>query len=389
MSCARNARSWAAAALAAGVAAGALPASVSATVRVGIGEFPQPSISGRVPSLVVSGGFDSADEANRIVIQDVAGEPNTFRVTDRASPLRAGLACVQLTDNSAQCSGRGIGEIRFYAVFLAGGQDEVQVTSRYLARGGILDGGSGDDVFYTPVVGPADDIIGGPGRDRIDYSHRRAPPDAGVRVFSGFLGSGQFTDGHEGREDRVGADVERVEGTAFADNIAAPNQSVGTSIVGHAGADVLLGTPNADVLVGRESGSQTVAADTLRCGAGADDTAVMDLQDSQVDCENLSIAAIDEGGILSIRTRRARVRRGVVTLRLYCPASSKTRCRGRLSLRSKGRTLGSVRYRLGRGRSAAVRVPVAAEARGTARATAIERDSKGRPKTTVKRLTLR
>ena len=300
-------------ALAVGVAAGALPASASASF-VSVAQVSQPG-AGSPPSLLVSGagnglGGGSIQEPNRIVIEDVTGRPNTFRVTDTGSPLRAQAPhCVQLTANSAQCSGQNIGDTRFYAAFLFGGDDRVEVRSKYLARGGILDAGAGNDAILTPigadgvsVGGPVrDDITGGPGIDLLSYAGRAAAPGApnsGVIVRAG--DPGLFNDGQAGSEDRIRADVEQIVGTVRADRLQAPNQAAGARLFGLAGADALSATPNADLLdggigvdvldglagddrlVGREITNPV--RDNLRCGTGTD-TAVMDTLDSSLGCE--------------------------------------------------------------------------------------------------------
>ena len=101
-------------------------------------------------------GSGSLNEPNKIVIADVPGTVNTFKVTDFASPLRAaGPHCVQLTANSARCSGANIGDVRFYAAFTFGGNDDVTIASHYLARGGKIQLGEGNDSAHTPVGGVA------------------------------------------------------------------------------------------------------------------------------------------------------------------------------------------------------------------------------------------
>jgi Ca2+-binding RTX toxin-like protein len=300
--------------LAVAVAAAAVPASASASF-VSVGPVHQPSVGTSAPSLLVSGagngiGGGSIDEPNRILIEDVPNTINTFKVTDTGSPLRAsGPHCVQLTANSARCTGANVGDTRFYAAFLFGGNDTFEVRSKYLARGGVIDTGSGNDVIATPigadgvsVGGPVrDDIIGGPGFDLVTYAGRAAAPGApssGVIVRAG--DQNLFNDGQFGNEDRIRADVERITGTLRADTLEAPNQAAGARINGLAGADTLIGTASADFLdggvgvdtlhglagddqlVGRES--INAVRDDLRCGTGTD-SAFMDTLDSSLGCE--------------------------------------------------------------------------------------------------------
>jgi hypothetical protein len=259
--------------------------------------------------------------------------------------------------------------------------------------------------MFTLRARAADFISGGGGRDTLSYLPRTS--GGGIKVDA--TDGGSFNDGQSG-EDRVATDVEQVLGTNFDDVVFVPNQSQDVNrtthglLAGHNGNDQLLGSPfndtinggagvdklfggsGDDLLEARENSmaGQTVARDELQCGPG-NDVAVMDLQDVQTGCENLSIAAIDEGGILSIG-RRAKLHRNRALVSLRCPADAKTACHGKLTLTRAGKTLGSKSYRLAKG--AAKRVAVKA-ARGTVQATAVEPDSKGRPKTTIVRLKLR
>jgi Ca2+-binding RTX toxin-like protein len=293
----RSSSSRAALALAVGAVAAALPASASASF-VSIGNVNQPSVGTSAPSLLVSGagngiGGSSIDEPNRILIQDVPNTVNTFTVTDSASPLRAsGPHCVQLTANSARCSGANVGDTRFYAAFLFGGDDRVDVRSSYLSRGGILDMGAGNDTVLN-LLSARDDIVGGTGVDLVSYASRTSPVI--VRAGDATL----FNDGQFGTEDRIRADVERITGTTRSDTIEAPNQSAPTVLNGLGGNDTLLGTPNSDTLNGGEgadtmdgrAGNDTLIGregsdvrDDLRCGTGTD-RALMDTLDTSLGCE--------------------------------------------------------------------------------------------------------
>jgi len=391
----------------AAAAAVALPAPASASrvsiARVVVG-------TSEAPTLVVDGQFA---QANRILIDDdptcqqFPTSCNTFTIRDLGAPLSAEAPhCRQLTANAASCTGAQIGDTRRYNVRLNDGNDQLTITSAYLAAGGTIQGGTGDDAFTLPVRAP-DLISGGGGRDTLSYFGRTV--GAGVRVDA--VDGGSFNDG-QANEDRVALDVEQIAATNFDDVVFVPNQSqdVGQArhglIAGHGGHDNLFGSPfddtinggagtdfmhggaGDDLLEGRENAmiGQTVAPDELHCGPGAGDTAVMDLRDAQTGCEFLSIAAIDEGGTLAI-ARRATLRgtRALITLR--CPRSSKTRCSGRLTLRRAGRRLGARNYAIAKGRSA--RVAVRVGRRGRVHATAVEPDSKGRPKTTVAVITVR
>ena len=410
----------------------AAPAAAASTAS--IAGFGQPGVRGRLQTLVVSDVSrvgdtipPPSDEPNNIVI-DSEAFPG-LRVRDLASPISAGLGCVQRTANEVFCQNFTVGgnigsssirtDADSYQVFTGGGSDRINVRAPLPLVGGVVEAGPGDDFIdlgtrgfgYSPAdpqtlsrdVPRMDSISGGPGTDTVSYSSRAAvagtPADPlyeganeGVTINAASLA--QFDDGERGSEDRIGADVESVVGTMFHDVLLAPNKSVPVRLDGFSGSDVLAGTALDDTLIGREQAAIALLQpaprafpDQLLCGLGID-TAIMDLMDTQVGCENRSIAAIDEGGILAIPSERVRVRGGAAAVRLFCPSSSKTRCDGRLTLRRGARLLGRARYRLGIGAGATVRVHVG-RARGKVTATAVESDSRHRPKTTVAAVTLR
>ena len=286
-----------------------------------------------------------------------------------------------------------------YQVALREGDDSVTMNTTRLQAGGSLFGGAGEDRFFVAGQRTRDFIVGNDGSDLVSYEGRTE----GVIVTA----TSGYDDGRNGAEDRIHTDVERVVGTDFADSITAPNASAPSRLFGLGGNDALIGTifadtidggaqvdvltagDGADEVVGRERSGQVAVRDSLNCGAGSD-TAFMDLLDISLGCENRQIAAIDEGGILSVVSRSLRRRRdGHVAVRLHCPLSSKTRCNGRLTLSRRGRRLGSARYRIAKGQRRTVRVAVPAGVGGTVLARAVEPDSRRRPKTTEKRLQLR
>lgn len=343
-------------------------------------------------------------------------------VSDSVQGVSPGSGCVALSQTTARCSGfnsyRVVGSNASPPGFLG---DRIELGIRTINPGSVVTL-EGKDTILTNVP-MRETIDGGPGfrvgatieGDTVVYSGRAAA-DGGVLVRGG--DSSLVNDGQNGTEDAL-IGIEGVAGTNQPDTLVAPLGATtlefntgrmdgrgGNDVVqGNSGEDRLLGGDGDDRVIGREgalapaaSGGRRSGArvsqvpvarhDELDCGNGLD-TAVMDLQDSEVNCENREIAAVDEGGILSILSRSLRRHRGRVAVRLYCPRSSKTRCRGRLTISDAGRRLGSRRYRLGKRLRGTVRIKVKPGGRGRVLVRARERDSKNRPKTTEKRLRLR
>ena len=129
-----------------------------------------------------------------------------------------------------------------------------------------LTGGDGDDVLaggpdgaFTTFLGGAapdgaDTLIGGVGVDVAGYAARTAPVALSV--------NGLADDGEAGERDDIGAAVERLEGGAGADVLAAG--PLDSELTGGAGADRLTGGPAHDLLGGGEGD------DALAGGAGDD-----------------------------------------------------------------------------------------------------------------------
>ena len=114
-----------------------------------------------------------------------------------------------------------------------------------------LGGGTGDDL----LDGGADtDVIrGGAGDDLVSYA-RRVP----VRVDL----DGKADDGETGEGDRVGTDVEAIEGGAAADRLTGNARA--NDLFGNGGADTLRGGAGSDELSGG------IGADVLDGGTGRD-----------------------------------------------------------------------------------------------------------------------
>jgi hypothetical protein len=106
-------------------------------------------------------------------------------------------------------------------------------------------------------------------------------------------------------------------------------------------------------------------------------------------CEFISRAPAGE--FPTVRISHAPIRFGsdsaVGEVRLSCPSSGPA-CRGTLTLRQNGGQVGEASYRIARGRTAVVRVPLRGARRGDVVVVAAQHDAKGRPRTTTARLKL-
>jgi Ca2+-binding RTX toxin-like protein len=123
----------------------------------------------------------------------------------------------------------------------------------------LFDAGYGDDSFYSESAGDgADRMIGGPGTyDQFSYDARSVKVTADL--------DGTADDGENGEKDRLGIDVETIDGGAGNDVLTGNNQD--NYLDGGPGADELKGGNGDDGLYGYEG------ADTLRGGPGSDDLA--------------------------------------------------------------------------------------------------------------------
>lgn len=151
-----------------------------------------------------------------------------------------------------------------------------------------LDGGSGDDHLIPDftetesgddgpdVIDPiaADVVRGGSGTDTVDYSDRQRNPV--VVDLDGQAGD----DGRAGEGDTVGADVENLLGTIYADTLTGNDSA--NEIRGSGGNDVLAGLGGADRLFGAEgdddlSGQDTTGDQADHLDGGSQYTAAGDL----------------------------------------------------------------------------------------------------------------
>ena len=311
----------------------------------------------------------------------------------------------------------------------------------------VLNGGPGADIFLTNHLETGNDVKnGGDGNDRIIASR-----DPGNDVYTGGAGvdlldfsdasagvsvslDGEADDGPAGETDNAGTDIENIKGGRGNDTLVGnsarnlieglagndtlrggspPPSRTGTPISflgddtldGGTGSDVMQGEGGDDRLLARDAEDDQVAA-AMSCGSGNDrlDT---DLADDNTrllpaDCESIDQGAINEGANVRILSRTLRVTAaGTVRVRLRCPASVRSGCRGRLAAgaprRAGLRALGSrSRYRIRRGRTARVTIRLPRPLRRAAarprlvpaRIVSVEKGSHGL-KTTIRRVRLR
>jgi hypothetical protein len=231
-----------AAALPAVLAAAALPAAAEASA-VGVDTTNR--------TLLV---IDNRGEANDLSVVPVGG---ALRVTDSKPLARLFLndECVSLTPTSASCSPARVSRIQ---VQLGTGDDAY--TSAVSLPTAVF-GSSGADTYNGAITTGSSqvDFVGGEGFDTVNYGLA----DAGVSITK----DTSFNDGRSGRDnDRIGADVERVFGSRFADTLVGSSAPV-EHFEGGAGDDTLQGGGGNDVF---RTGSAADGADDLFGGDGED-----------------------------------------------------------------------------------------------------------------------
>jgi Ca2+-binding RTX toxin-like protein len=304
-------------------------------------------------------------------------------------------------------------------------------------------GGIGNDQFdLSSNAAGADIARGGEGRDRVFYSQRSTGVTVTLNDVANDGGPQEGDDVRSDVEDLTGTTApDSLTGSNLPNTLDAGSGADGVfglggddrlnggpqndNLVGGTEADILLGGGGNDVQSGGEGndrlGSTQASADlgqdTLRGGNGFDqllaadgpqtpggasdlvidcgppttatatqrDEAVIDLADPQpTGCDSVQQAAKDQHPTVQVSAGRVRVLRGRAALRLRCPRRAPGgRCAGRLSIVKRGRTLATARYRLRAGRSRTVRVRLRRFARGRARVRTRERDTTGRPETTL------
>jgi hypothetical protein len=245
-----------------------------------------------------------------------------------------------------------------------------------------LEGNGGDDGLFGGVGN--DDIFGGFGND--DFQG-----NAGADLIDGQQGVDRLTygvqapvtvtldgvanDGVAGEGDNVRS-IEILEGGDGGDTLtgSAGNETItgglGNDVItGGGGTDTLHGTGGDDLIDARDA-----VKDTVHCGFGQDQ-AILDLVDvvavrlaplepRDLLCERVERFAVDDGPPARATGRSVRIARdGSLAVTVACPHDARIACRGTLSLRDARRpqrVLASGRYDVRRGRSAAVRLGLAA-----------------------------
>lgn len=212
-------------------------------------------------------------------------------------------------------------------------------------------------------------------------------------IVSGGPGDDQITGSARG-EDSLGTSLsDSLSGEDGADTLDGGPRS--DRIVGGPGIDRIIGRTGEDTILARDG-----VADQISCGENLDQ-AELDLLDRiPADCELVSQAAIDEGPNVVISTRALRIRGGRVRATLSCPVAQRRNCNGRLELKGVGanaRTMAQSSYRLANGRRRTVSLTISARRLAALRRQRVvrvllrarERDSRGRPRTTIARVPLR
>jgi hypothetical protein len=201
--------------------------------------------------------------------------------------------------------------------------------------------------------------------------------------------------------DNVKSGIDRVVGGLGNDTLE--GNALANTLEGGQGTDTLRGLAGNDQLLANDG-----QVDIVACGEGAD-FAQVDLKDRGPqqrgfpDCEAVQQAAVDQHPNVRIGRRwTLDVGRRLARIELRCPRELRRGCRGAVTLVA-GRRGNSPTPRAGRGRyrriapggRRSVAVPISPRALrvlrrgGALRAAAEERDSRGRPKLTLRTLSLR
>jgi hypothetical protein len=254
----------------------------------------------------------AAGESNNVVIAETAleGTRTRYVVRDRWSPVTPGPGCERVDDQAVACMAGSVGPQQ-----LGDGNDRIS------SPGGQAFGGDGDDVLSLDLGGASLTIVdGGDGNDVLNGE--RGVGGAGDDLLVGQDGAGGDGDDvlvvGSGRGD-AGDDVLRCpaplqctfRGGAGADALfgnAAPNFLFGgggcdllrghdgdDELAGGAGGDRLLDIGGRDMLRGGggadllEDRGRRALTDTVDCGAGRRDRAIVDRRDVVIRCERLTL----------------------------------------------------------------------------------------------------
>ncbi|HKH22000.1 MAG TPA: calcium-binding protein [Solirubrobacterales bacterium] len=257
-------------------------------------------------TVTVSGGntirvLETGDQVNRITVSYDAGT-DRYMVMDSAANLTPSGTCAAVDVHTATCPGAGIQNVsvdtgaRDDAIWLDPGTIPGTVTERLdggsandTVRGangpGTVEGGLGNDdvsghgtvegnggndtVVGSPAAesirggggrdlldggGGPDDILGGTsgGSDTLVYPGRLTA--ISVTIGSGDRNDGGIEDQGQAGRDTVHGDIEVVVGTPQSDVLA--GDSSAETLVGAAGDDTLVGNSGRDTLLGLEGNDQ-------------------------------------------------------------------------------------------------------------------------------------
>ena len=248
----------------------------------------------------------ASGEINRVAITEavIRFGQNRYLVRDKSAPVMAGAGCERVDEDpippvpaAAVCTAAAIGPQQ-----LGDGNDWIS------SPGGWVAGGDGDDVLFanSGEGGRGDDVVigqageGGSGDDQLMVVGGLG--DSGNDTLSCFpQDSGCYLNGGAGDDvltggtgpDRLfgrrGHDL--MHGGARDDKL---DGGLGNDrLIGGAGMDVLGGGAGADRLAAREnrSAGEKPRKDSVDCGAGRRDRAVVDRADDVERCEASSDAA--------------------------------------------------------------------------------------------------
>jgi Ca2+-binding RTX toxin-like protein len=322
-----------------------------------------------------------------------------LRIQDPTGSVRAGFACTQVDDHTADCPSRP----RPMTIDLLDGDDRLEVIApvRVTVRGGdgrdtvtadgagasSLSGEGGDDRLFGGVA--ADTLTGGPGQDILRGDVVRGSDGrVSVSTSSGgndVLTGGPDTDSYEGgagedtvsyadlpfgisatlprpleegpsdpgeggENEQIPQDVENLTGGPGRDTLTgnrAANRLDGgggdDTITGNRGADLLTGGAGGDTIFARDGFTDAISCGANGSGRGSQflDVLDSDLVDGALpaDCETIANGAVDEGPNVLISASTLLVRaNGRVGVRLRCPRGVAIGCNGRLRLRLVGRS---------------------------------------------------
>src|SRR5262249_36794389 len=276
--------------------------------------------AGLASTVTVSGGNtvrvgETGDETNRVTVTHSAAM-GLYTVADAGADLTPSGTCVMVDAHSATCPGAGIKTISVdtgarddsialdhsipgtVTEHLAGGSGNDNVSGAggpgtvmgesgndIVTGHGTVDGGSGNDTvtgtdgaenirggrgrdLLNGGAGP-DDIAGGSSTDTLVYPNRTTA--ISVTIGSGTGNDGGVEDQGPGGRDTVHGDVEMLIGTPQNDVLAGDSSS--ETLIGEAGDDTLVGNSGRDMLLGLEGKDQIFGGnggDILRGWLGND-----------------------------------------------------------------------------------------------------------------------